>query len=194
MTKGENGKTDYEYIYEQDIYKTDHRMRKISLVTALGGNTNMRQKFIKNINSMISIAEKINIIENSPVTFYNAVEDTGEASKQSEYMDSEMDWFLTINRYRIKMKGTIVKFENNYQLEVRYGLVDYYDWKTIKENYDSYREILNEIDGFLLDEISAYLELFHKAGLSRNYTNYGEIPCTITWNYGERLGSGANIS
>ena len=73
-------------------------MRRISLTSAIEGNVEVRQKFIENINGIINIAEKLNVVESLPITIYNTIEDTGEALRQSEYIDSEMDWFLTINK------------------------------------------------------------------------------------------------
>lgn len=168
-------------------------MRRISLTSAIEGNVEVRQKFIENINGIINIAEKLNVVESLPITIYNTIEDTGEALRQSEYIDSEMDWFLTINKYRIRIESTIIKKENTYQLEMKYGLIDYYDWKTVRNHYDDYKVMLENIDDVILDETSGYLELFHKANIARNYTNYDDVICTIQWNQGERLGTGANI-
>ena len=72
---------------------------------------------------------------------------------------------------------------------MRYGLEDYYDWRVVDNR--GYAEMLGDIQGLVIEEISAYLELMHKAGISRNYTNYGETNYTITWTKGNRVSTGA---
>ncbi len=179
LTKGEDGKTDYEYAYEEDIYTTGHKMRKISFLTAINESMSMKEKLVNNIKSIKNIAEKICIDENTPITFYNIVEDTGAAEKRENSTEKEVDWFLTLHNYRIKMECTAIRVQNNYKLKIKYGLVDYYDWKVLEKK--EYEELFNNIEGVILDDVSGYLELMHKAGVSRNYTNYGEITFDITW-------------
>ena len=78
---------------------------------------------------------------------------------------------------------------DNYELQMTYGLRDYYDWKTV-DNED-YADMLGKdaID-IIIAGVSELLENLHKAGISRNYTNYGEIQYIIKWNKNERQTTG----
>lgn len=192
LSKGEEGKTDTQYSYTEDIYKTDHTRRKTNLNLAIDQNTKIREKVVSNIDDVIEAAEKFCVNENSSVTFCNKIEDSNAAEKQSSYTDPEADWYLFINRYRIKMQCTVTRKNNSYTMQMRYGLEDYYDWKVI--NHPGYEEILNNIEGVAIDLASLYLELMHKAGMSRNYTTYGETNYTIQWNQGQRTSTGASYS
>lgn len=189
LTSGEEGKTDYEYFYEEDIYTTGHKMREISFATAINESTEMKEKLKNNANAVMNIVEKLGIDENTPITFYNIIEDSGEVK------NSNSDWYLTLHYYRIKIQGTVTKEENDYHLEMRYGLVDYYDWESnTAEGYGQLfkdcEEIKENSGGYLLDTMIPYLELMHEAGIARNYTNYGEVSYIITWNKEERESTG----
>lgn len=189
LTKGQEGKSNYQYSYVQGVYQQGHTRRNISFSTAIDQNTAVRNKLLSNIDEAIEASEKFCVNDNTTVTFYNESEDSGTAYKQSSYTDSEADWYLLVNNYRIKIQGTATRNGNTYELHMRYGLEDYYDWRVVDNR--GYAEMLGDIQGLLIEEISAYLELMHKAGISRNYTNYGETNYTITWTKGNRVSTGA---
>ena len=194
LTRGEEGKTDYQYAYETGLYTTGHTMRRISLSTALDQNTAMREKLIGNIDDAIEAAEKFCVNSNTSVTFYNETEDHGIAYRQDSLTDLEADWYLAVNQYRIKMQCSVTRSGNSYQMQLRYGMIDYYDWH-VADNKD-YSDILGEsgIEGFIIDGLSMYFELMHRAGISRNYTNYGETTYTVTWTQGQRTSTGASYN
>ncbi len=175
LTSGNDGKTDKTYQYEEDVYNEGHTMRRISLKDALEESNSMKKKLENNIKNNIKIAEQLEISE--PVTFVNIIEDSGEAI--------EGDWKATMHFYRIKMHCTVIKVENRYQMNMKYGIVDYYDWDN--KPVDEYETLFNtkvEVDDKIFTILPQDLFLMHRAGMARNYTNYGDTNYKITWNKG----------
>lgn len=173
LTKGEMGETEDTYVYEEGIYEEGHTKRRISLLEAIDNNNSIKDKIRKNIENVLNVAEILNVDENVPVTFYNMIEDTGKTKKE------EGDWHLALGQYRIKIQSTVTRRENDYKLDMRYQIIDYYNWNPEKSG--EHAAIIG------LEEC---LELMHKAGIARNYTNYGEVFYTITWNKTSRATNG----
>ena len=127
--------------------------------------------FEKNINTLKSIAEELCSTEGVPITFCNTYETSGE-SKDSK------DWYNTIHFYRIKMYSTVTKNENMYTMDVRYGIEDYYDWELGLKGYeDNLDQFINYDKQLFIN----YFNIMNRAGMARNYTNFGEINTTVTW-------------
>ncbi len=175
LTLGASGKTGYQYSYEEGIYKTGHTMRKIPLNVAIEQSSSMKIKLEKNINAAINVAEKMNISDNTQVTFSNTTEDSGKAT-----FEGDTDWYVTLHQYRIRMRCTVLKNGDNYQMSMKYGIIDYYDWE---ENDISVLEAL--FQGTMIDanqKLFDSLNAMHRIGIARNYTNYGEAIYNVTWN------------
>lgn len=179
LSSGNTGSTGEVYVYEEGIYTKGHTMRKISLENAINENSNMKEKLDKTIENVKEVAKKFNIPENSSITFYNTIEDSGITGTYKDKIFDGMDWFLAIGKYSIKIQCTVTKDNDNYLMEMKYGLRDYYDWKDSKEE-EAYLEMIGTLNfkGILFET----LEDLHKAGLARNYTNYGQIFYTESWN------------
>lgn len=175
LTLGNSGKTGYQYLYEEGIYKTGHTMRKIPLDVAIEQSSSMKEKLEENIDTAIKVVEKMNIPENAPIIFNNVTEDSGKATRSGN-----LDWYITLHWYRIKMRCKVIKNGDNYQMSMTYGIIDYYDW----ENQEfSALETLLEGSGINPDQkLMASLNAMHRIGIARNYTNYGEVVYNITWN------------
>ena len=180
LSSGNAGITEKVESYEEEFYTTGHTRRMISLQTAINGNSKMKKQLEKNIKSIQYVVKKFKIPEETSITFYNTIEDKGAAGKYKEQgVDSNLDWFLAIGEYRIKMQCKVTRNNNDeYTMQIRYGLEDYYDWKEGQDDA-SFIEMLKVqgVEGVLFE----ILETLHKAGLARNYTNYGEILHSVTW-------------
>lgn len=190
LTKGELGGTNNVYKYEEPPYTTNHTMREISATVAIHENKPMKEKFRKNIEGIIKIVNKLNIENGSRVILNNDSEDSSIAQDEDigkeEDVDKDTDWYATLGKYRIKIEAVITKNENKYELKIRYGIVDYYDWLNDK-NYETYEEIFGDTTGFIKDKLFDELRMMNRAGIARNYTNFGETLYTLTWNEGEQV-------
>lgn len=182
LTKGESERKN-TYQHEKDIYKADHKVRMIPLKAALVQSTSMKEKFESNIKTAIEITKKLDINENTTVTFINTVEDSGIATQEGG-----IDWNLTLNKYRIKIQCTIKKMGIKYEMKMKYAIEDYYDWDPNVDVDIDYKTLFDEVQGDIkkvlgpvLDILPKYLYTMHNAGLARNYTNYGEAMYKIEW-------------
>lgn len=142
----------------------------------------MKERFGQNIKTIINVAEKLKIENGETINFYNITEDYNDTSEDNSIKDK--DWHLAIGTYRIKMQCTVTRNDNEYQLNLKYGLVDYYDWLK-DENDKTYAEILGNPKGLVIDKLSEEFRKMHQAGVARNYTNFGETYYNLTWNRGE---------
>ena len=163
LTSGQEGKTSNGYLLEEDIYKEGHTMREIDLYSAIEGDNKIEEKMKQNISEAKYIAERLGLSNGETITFSNVFETSGQTQEKG-------DWYLTLNRYRIKMECIVSREEKNYIMNVRYGIIDYYDW----EANGDYSKLLINFSSTLLKEMS-------KAGMARNYTNYGEIYFMEIW-------------
>ncbi|MCI9039571.1 MAG: hypothetical protein HFJ29_06870, partial [Clostridia bacterium] len=176
LTSGNSGKTGYQYSYEEDIYKTKHTMRKIPLDIAIEQSSSMKIQLEENIDTVIKVAEKMNIPENTQIIFSNMTEDSGNATRSAN-----IDWYITLHFYRIKMRCSVIRNGDDYQMSMTYGIVDYYDWETAEPSILG--DLLQGAEINLnIENLQTSLNLMHYAGLARNYTNYGETIYNITWN------------
>lgn len=175
LTLGESGKTGIQYSYQEGIYKAGHTVRLIPINNAIEQNSSIKERLEKNINEVINVAEKMNMSESTQLTFSRTTEDSGIATKKGG-----LDWHATLNQYRIRMQCAVEKNEDNYQINMKYGIIDYYDW----EEYDIsaletlFQGTMINVDQKLFDSLNA----MHRVGIARNYTNYGEVTANIVWN------------
>ena len=88
----------------------------------------MKNEVVNNMETLKCIAEKLCDTDGETITFTNMFETSGEVN------DSE-DWKNTIHYYRIKMECTVVKNEEEYEMYVKYGIIDYYDWEIGENEY-----------------------------------------------------------
>lgn len=166
LTKGEEEVTGGTYSYESGIYTTGHTRRNVMLENAIKDSVEMQRTLIDNVNNAMSAAEKLDIDENVVVKFYNVTENNA-------IVEQPIDWNETLNRYRIKTENTVKRNGDSYELIIRYGIEDYYDW-------DSKLTEIKDIAPALLHEM-------HVAGMARNYTNYGSLVYQFTWKKGDRI-------
>ena len=83
------------------------------------------------------------------------------------------------------MQCIVKKVDGRYQMDMKYGIVDYYDWDN--KPVDEYETLIDKnitFEGKVLKILPQHLFMMHCAGIARNYTNYGEINYKITWNEG----------
>lgn len=73
------------------------------------------------------------------------------------------------------------KENDNYKLNVILEIEDYYDWE--KGNF--YEKLENSAINSLYD--------MNKAGLARNYTNYGKLNYEVQWLKGQRMEDGSVV-
>ena len=176
LTQKESGKTSLSVKDEGGIYKEGHTRRNIILINAMGESKSMEKKLNENIKNAIKVSEELNIVENTPITFCNVIEDSGEATEETS-----KDWFLTLHLYRIKMEYIVTRIKDDYQMKVRYEIDDYYDWDP-QTDKDYSTLFQGNVLGNIADILPEYLYVMHNAGFARNYTNYGWIKCKVIWN------------
>ena len=167
LTKGTFGWSYNHYSYEITPFCTDHTRREISLYSGLKESSYMRNALVEQINATMELGEKLCIEEGQEVKFSNALE------KREEVKDVR-DWHYTLGKYRVRVESVVKKIGNSYQLNMKYYIEDYYDWDPTTDR-----------KGFL-DEFVPMLYELNYAGMSRNYTNYGEIEYSSTWEKGQR--------
>lgn len=182
LSSGEKGGTGETEPYEEGVYTNGHTRRMVSLPNAINEWTLMQQDLEKNINIIKQVTKRFGIPENSSITFCNSIERAGGTSIY--HGTDATDWFITLGTYRIKMQCTVTKNKNKYELNMRYGLEDYYDWNRDEDaNIDTILEMILKFNPQIYTgSLSKILEDLHRMGLARNYTNYGETTYTTTWN------------
>lgn len=172
LTSGERGKTDKVYPLEEGLYKEGHTMRKINIESAINKSKDLNNDFENCINNLEYIAEELCHTDGVPVTFTNTFESSGE-------VNDNKDWHNAMHYYRIKMECTAVKNGNDFEMDLKYGIVDYYDWALGLANYgDSFSEFTEDVKQLFIN----YFYMLNMAGKARNYTNYGEYNVTVLWN------------
>ena len=177
LTKGESGKTSNTYQYENELFREGHTMRELQIDKYC-----VKDQLNKTINSVLTAAESINGVKDEDyITFCNVEEASGEVLP-----GTALDWYLTVHNYRIKTENCFFRINDFYKLNLKFGLIDYYDWEKGDPEYsDSVEEMAKEALGIVASQM---FEL-HRAGMARNYTNYAEVNYIIRWNKGQRMGA-----
>lgn len=194
LTSGDDGLSSNQYSYENTLihpnktesYSSDHTMREISVRNMVDEHQIAKSTCLTYLNCAMDAAEQYCLNEGEKINFYTKSEIESVADK-----DNGMDWFLAVNKYRIKMGATAYKTGDNYTMTVSYGMQDYYDWRITEQ--EEYKLLLSQVDDEAIALASTYLRKMHQAGIARNYTNYGTTTYTITWTKDTNINDFSNV-
>lgn len=155
--------------WEIEPYKEGHRKRLIDIQDELIG-----EKFNEIINAVINTSENIQgLKDGKTIMFSNTIEANGMVTK-----NYNIDWHETVNNYRIRTQNIVSKNNDSYNLKLTLEIEDYYDWERGSIYEDWQKIAINELYDM------------NRAGLARNYTNFGELNYDIQWLKGQRVESG----
>ena len=172
LTSGERGKTSNVYSLEEGVFKKGHTMREINIASAINNSNDMKQDFENTIETLKYVAEEFCHTDGVPITFTNIFESSGK-------VEDNKDWKNAMHYYRIKIKCKAIKNGDDFTMDLRYGIIDYYDWDLEPIDYE------DDLSGFTKESKQLFINNFYMmnmAGMARNYTNYGEYNVRVLWN------------
>ncbi len=99
----------------------------------------------------------------------------------SEYVPTDRGWKYSVGTYSTKVKCTVTRSGSAYTATIEYYLYDVYDWD----------RSLTSMDNLPVSPRDMW-ELQY-GGLAKGYYSNGSESYTVSWNSGQRIGSGAVV-
>jgi len=190
-----------------NLYKNILPEASLALGRFIDNNRFGQKLYFDNINQILNSTSKLQNLYNTTIERnMRAAEYFTEYVNQSKFaqeysigsqvgMDVSLDslsknrlnWFMAVNGFVYKTQGNVVKSGNQFTMDLKFEICDYYDWADENENpmefplfFDT--ASLGTKQVIILETINeTTLNDMNKAGIGKNFESYGSFVINVTW-------------
>lgn len=155
--------------------------------------SNLEGLYNKTIERNMRAAEKFTTYVNSSkfAQEYTIGSQVGFDISLDSLSIKRLNWFMAVNGFVYKTKGTVNKNGNKYEMDLTFEVCDYYDWASADEDPMAFPLFLDltsvgQKPVVVLETINeTTLNDMNRAGMGKNFESYGTFTLHVAWTSGQ---------